>query len=789
VTSSLDGTARLWDANSGAEVAVLSGHVGPVNTVDFALDGTRVVTTGSDRTIRVWDATTGDQVASLPTSLTTVTSLVVAPDGSMLAAIGSPATVEVWDVQTATLLQSLDHGAATSVTAAAFGLHDDAQILVTGDDLGVVRVWDPRTADELAHWDDLIYINDVSLAENGSWVVIGSYLTDSLVWDWASAPIGTGTEELVQLSYEHSHPFGVRRLSASPDGTHLASVGDRAAALWNVEDVRDAIAPDGTGFVFDPVVLRGHATFVSDVAWSPDGSLLATADLDGRIRVWDGQTGSFLNELAGHHGIVLRTVFRSDGALLSISDDRTARLWHTSDDVVFRGHTSWVNAVALHGDASTGTGLLVSAGADGLVVGSDAGTGQEKWRLSEDEEGRLGYLQSVAISPDGQYVAAGGLFGIVDVWRVNGGEPEAVAHWSAGANSISSLSFDPTGARLAVGLTSGTLELWPWQQPDQPIRSLIAHHGGVVATFNADGTQIATGGLEGGLRIWSVGNGALIKSFVGHDGGVGAIALSADGRQIVSGGWDRAVRITDIDSGDVTVLSGHEHPVSAVALDDATGRIVSGDAGGFVGVWDMSTGDLLSMRHRHEFYVNGIVVSNVMKLPSHSASTGDDLVIFSAGDDKVVRGYGCTTCGSMVDIAHDAEQRIGFLPQAADPVPTDTLGSDLTAGTCSDDPGNEFVRLVPVDCELPHDLEYFAAFEWPDPPESAYPADIDERGVRGCEDQAEALFGSWPSDVEVIPFQSTAEAWTNGGRHVQCAFKNLDGSKREGSLVATGGGS
>jgi WD40 repeat protein len=61
----LDGTARLWDANSGAEVAVLSGHVGPVNTW-ISLDGTRVVTTGADRTIRVWDATTGDQVASCP---------------------------------------------------------------------------------------------------------------------------------------------------------------------------------------------------------------------------------------------------------------------------------------------------------------------------------------------------------------------------------------------------------------------------------------------------------------------------------------------------------------------------------------------------------------------------------------------------------------------------------------------------------------------------------------------------------------------------------------------------
>ena len=324
----------------------------------------------------------------------------------------------------------------------------------------------------------------------------------------------------------------------SPDGARLVVVGDRSAALWDLASVPDQLAePADQRVLFNPIELAGHADFVTDVAWSPNGELLATADQTGRIRIWDGRTGSFVNELSGHRGTVFGVEFRSDGRLLSVSDDRTARLWDTSSDTVFHGHTAWVNDFALD-DGGAG-GLLVSAGADGLVVGSNAETGERLWTIQNDDAGDgLGFLQAIAVSGDGRYVAAGGLSRDVNVWDVSGEQPSFVVSRSA-PSTIMDLAFDPIAPRLAIGLGDGTVHVWRWQEPDAPLQSLIGHQWGAWVTYNADGSRLVTGGLEGGIRVWAADTGALLTSLAGHDGGVADVTFTADGRKIVSGGWDR----------------------------------------------------------------------------------------------------------------------------------------------------------------------------------------------------------------------------------------------------------
>ena len=65
VTASYDRTARVWDAATGAEIAVLKGHEDGVNSAAFSPDGTRVVTASNDKTARLWDAATGAAIAVL----------------------------------------------------------------------------------------------------------------------------------------------------------------------------------------------------------------------------------------------------------------------------------------------------------------------------------------------------------------------------------------------------------------------------------------------------------------------------------------------------------------------------------------------------------------------------------------------------------------------------------------------------------------------------------------------------------------------------------------------------
>jgi WD40 repeat protein len=81
-TASEDRTARIWDAATGNEIAVLRGHEGSVTSAAFSPDGSRIVTASGDRTARVWDAATGKEIAVLRGHEDAVRSAAFSPDGS-----------------------------------------------------------------------------------------------------------------------------------------------------------------------------------------------------------------------------------------------------------------------------------------------------------------------------------------------------------------------------------------------------------------------------------------------------------------------------------------------------------------------------------------------------------------------------------------------------------------------------------------------------------------------------------------------------------------------------------
>ena len=100
VTAGGDGTAKVWDARSGAEVLALKGHAGAVRTAGFSPDGARVVTASEDGTAKVWDAATGAEVLALKGHTGVVTSAGFSPDGSRMVTASEDHTAKVWDAAT-----------------------------------------------------------------------------------------------------------------------------------------------------------------------------------------------------------------------------------------------------------------------------------------------------------------------------------------------------------------------------------------------------------------------------------------------------------------------------------------------------------------------------------------------------------------------------------------------------------------------------------------------------------------------------------------------------------------
>ncbi len=188
VTAGTDGTARVWDAVTGANIVTLD-HPGFIKAAALSTDGQRVATAGTDGTARVWDTTSGDEVATLKGHMGDVDSASFSPDGRRVVTTSADGTAKVWDAATGAEVRALK-GHRHGVTAASFD--PDGQRVVTAGHDGTARVWDAATGAEFATLKGLTSsVDTASFSPDGRRVVTASWDKTARVWDAA-----TGAEVL-----------------------------------------------------------------------------------------------------------------------------------------------------------------------------------------------------------------------------------------------------------------------------------------------------------------------------------------------------------------------------------------------------------------------------------------------------------------------------------------------------------------------------------------------------------------------------------------------------------------
>lgn len=315
-------------------------------------------------------------------------------------------------------------------------------------------------------------------------------------------------------------------------------------------------ATDGLSRPYDE-----HASWVIALAWSPDGTHIASAGGDGTVRVWEAQTGESL--------------------------------------LTYRGHTHVLNKINLQ--ATVYTVALAPEGQ--RIVSAGDGPGVHVWDAAKGQtltlyQGHSGWLPkvfAVAWSPDGRSIASAcssiGMDKTVHIWDSDTGQTliryDAHDGWLPNF-SVLSLAWSPDGTRVAATCGDKTIRIWSTAtrrlSATYRFRSPWSSH----IAWSADSRYLASAHSDHTAQVWDTSTGVPIVTYHGHTESIRYVAWSPDGTRVASASNDRTVQVWEALTGKhVYTYRGHAHWATSVVWSPDGTRLASASNDKTVRIWSI----------------------------------------------------------------------------------------------------------------------------------------------------------------------------------------------------------
>lgn len=405
--------------------------------------------------------------------------------------------------------------------------------------------------------------------------------------DRDAIPLEAPEETVLRVTYKPQAVFKVRPLTRcsttldghseavlivafSPDSKILATGGgDKEIRLWDV----NTMTPTDT--------LKGHPHWVQVLSWSPDGSFLVSGSRDGTLLEWrhDAEYTNFVSRsLKGHANFVTHVAWEPQhinpacDRFVSASKDMFAKVWKVGIGMLFSlaGHTAGLTCVKWGGNKR-----IFTSSQDKTIMLWNSDDGAPLNQL----KGHAHWVNFLALNTD--LVIRTGVFDHTE--KTFASKEEATAYAKERYDAVITRS---KGERLVSCSDDNTMFLWDPER-SQPLTRMTGHQGVIFhIAFSPDGSMIASCGADKSVKLWNAVDGKFITTFRGHVGSVYHVSWSLDSRMLVSGSRDSTLKLWSATTKKlVEDLSGHADEIFSTDWSPDGQRVATGSKDKKVRIW------------------------------------------------------------------------------------------------------------------------------------------------------------------------------------------------------------